>query len=174
MVLKNLTKLSLLAALSLGSNLALEAKTVVQEGDKVEVKYSGYLKDGRIFDSNMYQKDKVLSFVVGAGSVLEDFDNAVIGLTKKAKTSVSIPAIKAYGEVDGNKIIKLNTSQLPADSQPGKRLELKSLNRTIPVRLVEIESETAYVDANHLLAGKDLNFDIQVLKIEKAKKAKDN
>ena len=174
MVLKNLTKLSLLALFSLSSGLALEAKTVVQEGDKVEVKYSGYLKDGRIFDSNMYQKDKVLSFVVGSGSVLEDFDNAVIGLSKKAKTSVSIPAAKAYGEVDGNKIIKLNTSQLPADSQPGKRLELKSLNRTIPVRLVEVEAETAYVDANHLLAGKDLNFDIQVLKIEKVKKAKDN
>ena len=76
--------------------------------------------------------------------------------------------------MDTNKIIKLNASQLPADSQPGKRLELKSLNRTIPVRLVELEGDTAYVDANHLLAGKDLNFDIKVLKIEKTKLAKDN
>lgn len=174
MVLKNITKLSLLAVLSLSPFAQVSAKTVVQEGDKVEVKYTGYLKDGRIFDSNQYPKDKVLSFVVGAGSVLEDFDKAVIGLSKKQKTTISIPAAKAYGEVDGNKIIKLNASQLPADSKPGKRLELKSLNRTIPVRLVELDHDVAYVDANHLLAGKDLSFDIQVLKIEKTKLATNN
>jgi peptidylprolyl isomerase len=174
MVLKNFTKLSLLALVSFSLNMAVSSKTVVKEGDKVEVKYSGYLKDGRVFDSNLYQKDKTLSFVVGSGSVLEDFNNAVLGLAKKESTTIAIPAVKAYGDVDTNKIIKLNASQLPADSQPGKRLELKSLNRTIPVRLVELEGDTAYVDANHLLAGKDLNFDIKVLKIEKTKIAKDN
>ncbi|MCH2228325.1 MAG: FKBP-type peptidyl-prolyl cis-trans isomerase [Candidatus Caenarcaniphilales bacterium] len=169
MVFKKVSKLllSIVVALSICLN-SVEAKKVVEDGDTVEVKYTGYLDDDRIFDSNNFEEDKTLKFIVGSGAVLEDFNNSILGLSKKEETTVFIPAAKAYGEVDKNKIIKLNTKQLPKDSEPGKRLELRSLNRTIPVRLVEVDGDTAYVDANHLLSGKSLKFDIKVIKISKA------
>lgn len=169
MVFKNVYSIFLYSVviLSLGFGSA-EAKKIIEEGDTVEVKYTGYLDDGRIFDSNQFEKDKVLSFVIGSGAVLEDFNNAILGLKEKDMTTVVIPAAKAYGEIDKNKIIKLSTDQLPPDSEPGKRLELRSLNRTIPVRLIEVDEDTAYVDANHLLAGKNLKFDIEVIDIDKS------
>ena len=160
-----LLSLALASGLSFGAS---QAKKVIEVGDTVEVKYTGYLDDERIFDSNEYEKDKTLRFIVSSGAVLEDFNNSLLGLEEDDQTVVVIPAAKAYGEVDKNKIIKLDKKQLPPDSEPGKRLELRSINRTIPVRLIEVDGDTAYVDANHLLAGKNLKFNIEVIDIDKA------
>jgi len=37
--------------------------------------------------------------------------------------------------------------------------------QAIPVQITEVKEETITIDANHPLAGKDLNFDIEVVEI---------
>jgi FKBP-type peptidyl-prolyl cis-trans isomerase 2 len=37
--------------------------------------------------------------------------------------------------------------------------------QAIPVQITQIEGESVTIDANHPLAGKDLNFDIEVVEI---------
>lgn len=139
---------------------------VVETGDKVAVRYVGSLGDGRIFDSNM-KKTQPLMFVVGSGKVLPDFEKAVLGLNKGEKVDIDIAAAAAYGEFDAKKIIKIKATQLPANAKPGKKLELRSAKNAIPVRLIKIDSDVAYVDANHVLAGEDLHFNIVVEDIVK-------
>jgi FKBP-type peptidyl-prolyl cis-trans isomerase 2 len=163
-MLKKLSKIILIAGLS--ANAAFAA--FVAKGDKVAVRYTGMLEDGRIFDSNV-NKSKPLVFTTGSNTVLPAFENAIIGLNEGESTMVEIPAAQAYGEYDPNKIIKIKASQLPADAKPGKKLELRSYKKAIPVRLVMIDGDDAYVDANHVLAGKDLKFDIKVSAVNKTK-----
>ncbi|MFH0839850.1 MAG: FKBP-type peptidyl-prolyl cis-trans isomerase, partial [Candidatus Omnitrophota bacterium] len=67
-----------------------------REGDTVSVKYTGYLTDGSIFDSNE-DSEELFEFAVGSGGVIEGFDEAVMGLMLGEKITVTIPPEKAYG-----------------------------------------------------------------------------
>ena len=58
--------------------------------------------------------------------------------------------------------------QLPPelDAQVGMQLQLNQPDgQAIPVQITQIEGESVTIDANHPLAGKDLNFDIEVVEI---------
>jgi len=68
----------------------------VAVGDDIGVKYTGYLEDGSIFDSNE-DSDSLFYFTVGSDTVIQGFDEAVIGLTLGNKIRVTIPPEKAYG-----------------------------------------------------------------------------
>ena len=164
----NKSALSLLTVVSLSILFVLPSLAAkrVEMGDDVEVLYVGRLVDGRIFDANLY-KGEPLKLTVGSGLVLKAFEDGLVGMKKKDTKTITIPAAEAYGEVDEDKIIKLKSEQIPEGSVPGRRLELRSFKETIPVRLVKLEDDIAYVDANHVLAGKGLIFDIEVVGIDK-------
>lgn len=82
----------------------------VEDGDHVEVDYTGRLKDGSIFDSSieevakendLYTPDRdyePLGFTVGNGEVIQGFEEAVKGLEIGGETEVEIPPEKAYGK----------------------------------------------------------------------------
>ncbi|MFH1857241.1 MAG: FKBP-type peptidyl-prolyl cis-trans isomerase, partial [Candidatus Omnitrophota bacterium] len=69
---------------------------IVETGDYIGVKYTGYLEDGSVFDSNEDSED-FLYFTVGSGEMIEGFDESVIGLLLGEKITVTIPPEKAYG-----------------------------------------------------------------------------
>lgn len=82
----------------------------VNEGDYVEVDYTGRLQDGTIFDSSMeeiakkskyYDKNRdyePLGFTVGEGELIPGFENGVKGMEVGEKKEVEIPPEEAYGK----------------------------------------------------------------------------
>ena len=71
-----------------------------KEGDKVMVNYIGTYDDGEVFDSSIdpsFGHAEPLQFVIGEGTLLAGFEQAVIGLHVNESTTVHIPADEAYG-----------------------------------------------------------------------------
>jgi FKBP-type peptidyl-prolyl cis-trans isomerase 2 len=79
------------------------------------------------------------------------------------KKRVTIPAADAYGVYDKAKIISVPKKNVPPETKVGTMLRSASGQ---PAKVLEIKGDSVVIDTNHPLAGKDLTFDVNVLKVE--------
>lgn len=80
--------------------VAPTAQQVADDGDFVEVHYTGTLDDGTVFDSSRDREP--LSFVVSAGTVVPGFDIAVKGLAVGGTRTQRVEPADAYGSALGS------------------------------------------------------------------------
>ena len=138
----------------------------VKTGDTVQVHYTGRLESGEQFDSSR-ERDP-LQFTLGNGELIPGFENAVIGMNVGDVKTIQIPSQEAYGPYMENMKITVDKAKLPEDMELkiGMNLTLRgSDERKLNVRVIDIAENTVTMDANHPLAGKDLMFDIELVKI---------
>ncbi len=137
-----------------------------EKGNKVKIHYKGTLEDGTVFDSS--EGREPLQFTIGSGEVIVGFDEAVTGMAPGEKKKVLIPVEKAYGPRNDEMVISAPRTHIPADINPevGQKLQMGGPNgELILVRVVEVTDSEVKLDANPPLAGKDLNFDIELVEI---------
>ncbi len=143
--------------------------TQVKTGDTVAINYTGTLTDGTVFDSSDGRAP--LEFVVGSGQIIPGLDRALPGMSVGDKKQVHVDCAEAYGPVNPQMQQSVPREGIP-DNIPleiGLQLQVQtSEGQALPVTVVEIDEATVTLDANHPLAGKDLNFDIELLRIEAA------
>jgi FKBP-type peptidyl-prolyl cis-trans isomerase len=70
---------------------------VAQSGHHVKVDYTGWLTDGKKFDSSV-GTGKPFDFMLGAGQVIKGWDEGVAGMKVGGKRQLRIPPNLAYGE----------------------------------------------------------------------------
>lgn len=139
---------------------------IAVKGDKVLVKFTGKLADNSIFASS---GSDGMSIVVGEEKFLESFEESIVGMSEGQTINVDVKHDKAFGPWDEDKIIALGKEDLPGNINPtiGMTLNLDSKNGEILEYLVtDINENKVTLDANHPLAGKDLNFEITLVKIQ--------
>lgn len=137
-----------------------------KQGDKVKVHYTGTLDDGTVFDSSINRDP--LEFTVGGGQVIAGFDAAVIDLEPGEFRNVHIIAADAYGPHHPENMFTVNKEQFPPEITPveGQKLNIPHPHvGFVPVKVVKVTDTEVTLDANHELAGKDLNFAIQLVEI---------
>jgi len=140
--------------------------TSAKQGDTVHIHYSGSLEDGTVFDSSA-ERDP-LSFSIGSGQVIPGFEEAVLGMAIDEKKNVTISVDKAYGPRNEELVMTVPKDQVPPDLNPevGQKLQMQGPNNTpVVVEVTEVAEEHIKLDANPPLAGKDLIFDIELIKI---------
>ena len=140
--------------------------SAAKAGDTVRIHYTGTLEDGTQFDSSAGRDP--LEFSLGSGQVIPGFDNAVDGMSTGEKKSVTIPAEDAYGERQDALVHEVPRSQLPEDIEPEQGMQLQAQHENGQVMrfvVLSVEEETITLDGNHPLAGKALNFDIELVEI---------
>ncbi len=77
-------------------------------GQVVQVHYTGYFKDGRIFDSSV-KRGIPFEFKVGKGQVIQGWDEGIMQLHEGEKAVLFIPSYLAYGERGAGGVIPPNT-----------------------------------------------------------------
>ena len=138
---------------------------MIQNGNTVNVHYTGRLTNGEVFDSS--EGKAPLSFTVGSGQIIPGFENAIIGKNVGDKVTVNIPPAQAYGEFREDLLIKVPNTQLPGPVEVGMSLQAQSDNgANVNVTVVEVNEDHAVIDGNHPFAGKELIFDIEVVNVQ--------
>ena len=138
-----------------------------KKGDTVRVHYTGKLTTGEQFDSSAGREP--LEFEVGAGMMIKGFDAAVVGMQVGDKKTITIAPAEAYGEKSEEMIFEFPKANFPADMTPEIGMQLVMNNgagQQIPVNIIDIREEIVVLDANHMLAGKELVFDIEIVEID--------
>lgn len=86
------------------NNMELQIDTLVEgEGEAIKdgqiavVHYTGTLEDGTVFDSSI-PRGQAFSFTLGAGQVIQGWDQGVLGMKVGEKRKLIIPAELGYGD----------------------------------------------------------------------------
>jgi FKBP-type peptidyl-prolyl cis-trans isomerase FkpA len=82
---------------------------VAQPGMKVSVDYTGWLTNGKKFDSSV-GSGKPFQFKLGASEVIKGWDEGVAGMKVGGKRQLKIPANLAYGEQGYPPVIPANST----------------------------------------------------------------
>ena len=136
-------------------------------GKKVRTHYRGTFNDGTQFDSS-YDRGEPLEFICGTGMMIPGFDAAVAGMEVGETVQVHLMPSEAYGEADPNAIFTLETAQLPGSEglSVGQQVYLQNAyGKPVPVKVAAKDDKTVTFDANHEMAGKELNFTIELVEI---------
>jgi len=135
-----------------------------RKGNRVKVHYTGKCEDGSVLDNSRSQKS--LEFTIGEGKVIPGFEKCVVGMEVGDRQTFEIP--KAFGVWRQELVVYANKKDFPEDLEPdiGRGVQLNDGNgNTIDAVIKNIEGNTVTLDANHLLAGKTVVFDIELISI---------
>ena len=140
-----------------------------KQGNSVKVHYHGTLNDGTVFDSTY--EESPMDFTLGEGEIIPGFEEAVEGMDEGEKKDITVEPERAYGEYNEQGVVQVPRENLPEDIQPeeGMMLQLNTPeDQVVYVTVTEIDDQNVTLDANHPLAGKTLNFNIELIQINPA------
>lgn len=148
-----------------GSHSELQGRNV---GKTCRTHYRGTFNDGTQFDSS-YDRGEPLEFVCGAGQMIKGYDAAVADMEVGQIVEVHLSPEEAYGPADPNAIFELEIAQLPGaeNLEVGQRVYLTNqYGQPIPVQVIAKDEKMITFDANHEMAGKELNFTIELVEVK--------
>ena len=137
-------------------------------GKTCRVHYRGTLNDGSQFDSS-YDRGEPLEFVCGAGQMIRGFAAAVADMEVGQVTDVHLMPEEAYGMPNPDAIFTVETAKMPGseDLEIGQQVYLSNqYGQQFPVKVTAKEGATITFDANHEMAGKELNFRIELVEVK--------
>ena len=141
----------------------IEGKNV---GKTCRVHYKGTFNDGTQFDSS-YDRGEPLEFICGAGMMIRGFDQAVANMEPGQIVDVHLMPEEAYGPSNPNAIFSVNIIEIPGAENltVGQKVFLNNGMRSFPVQVTAKDETTITFDANHEMAGKELNFKIELVEL---------
>lgn len=124
-------------------------------------------KAGRLISST-FNRD-ILNINLGGEALLEGLAKGMVDLTEGERRSISLSAEEAYGLYDPKKVILFPCKKLPEDAKVGMAVSIKGKSGKMRLyKILEVVPPFARLDGNHPLAGQDLVFEIEALKVRKA------
>ena len=137
-------------------------------GKTCRTHYRGTFNDGTQFDSS-YDRGEPLEFICGAGQMIRGFDAAVADMEVGQVIDVHLMPEEAYGQADPNAIFTMEIAQLPGseDLTVGQQVYLSNqYGQPFPVKVTAKDEKNITFDANHEMAGKELNFKIELVEVK--------
>lgn len=134
-------------------------------GKKVSLHFSLALANGEVVD-NTRTRELPAEFTVGDGSLLPGFEKALFGLKAGDRRSVFIDASRGFGDWNPDNQQTFTKVQFSGmDLQPGLVVSFADRSGELPGVVKEVGEETVVVDFNHPLAGRDLVFEVDIIRV---------
>lgn len=137
-------------------------------GKKCKVHYKGTFNDGTQFDSS-YDRGEPIEFISGAGMMIPGFDKAVVDMNVGDKVSIHLMPEEAYGMPDPAHVLEVEIAGLPGSEKLNvgeKVLLADQFGNPFQVIVTAKDDTMITLDANLEMAGKELNFDIELVSVE--------
>jgi FKBP-type peptidyl-prolyl cis-trans isomerase SlyD len=110
-----------------------------------------------------------IRYVEGDGTIVDGLAAALPGLPAGGRTTLVVPAALGYGARDPSLVRRVSRRTVPvAELKPGDQFQTGPDRHAPIVTIVALEGDTVVLDANHPLAGLDLNFEVEVLSVAPA------
>jgi FKBP-type peptidyl-prolyl cis-trans isomerase SlpA len=124
------------------------------------------LESGEEIDTT--RRSRPATFTVGDGSLLPGFEQAMFGLAAGADEQLRIKAADGFGELREENLRFMPRGQFGPGvvPEPGLVVSFAGPGGELPGVVRSIEGDLVVVDFNHPLAGKNLIFDVSILKVE--------
>lgn len=137
------------------------------EGKMVKIHYTGSLDGGEVFDTSRL-RDEPIEFECMAGTVIKGFDDAVRDMEAGDKKHIHLEPEEAYGERREELVQTVPVDQVPnaQDLPVGESVYMQGPDgHPFPVKVVSVDDENVVFDMNHPLAGKPLNFELELMEV---------
>lgn len=119
--------------------------------------------EGEVVDSS--EENEPIQFIQGAGHILPALEEQIYGMAVGEEKEVTLSAGDGYGEMDPEAFADIPRKEFPAQIplKPGVELQLKDQDGEVHyARIESIEGDQIRLNMNHPLAGKELNFVVQI------------
>ncbi len=150
-----------------GKKKMTDTTTTVTDGSTVTIHYTGTLDDGTEFDNSRNRGEPIV-VTVGEGQLITGFNDALLGMAANETKSFRLEPDDAYGHPDPERNTTLDKTIFPDDFkfEAGMTIPLTGPEgQPFMSTLTEISDATITVDLNHPMAGKTLNFEVEVISI---------
>lgn len=140
----------------------------VENGQTVELHYVGTLEDGTEFDSSR-SRNETISVQVGSGQLITGFDNALAGMKLGEVKNITLSPEEAYGDVNPEAYDVVPLNAFPENFEPivGNMVQGTSPHgQPVVAKIDSIGDASVTLNFNHPLAGKTLNFEIELVNIQ--------
>jgi peptidylprolyl isomerase len=118
-------------------------------------------KDSKVYDEKMHYGPVL--FVIGAAGTLKGLDRELRGFSVNDKKKFTLKPAEAFGERDENLVHVMPLSNFKSRDMapyPGMQIEIDNARATVK----SVTSGRVTVDANHPYAGKDILYEVRVVK----------
>lgn len=139
------------------------------ENDKwVEIHYTLKNDEGIQLDSSV--GNEPLGYVHGRGYLISGLESLLEGHEPGDKFTAHIEPKDGYGEYDERLIVELDRDKFEFDGEitVGMPFQMMTPSGLSIVHVTKVEGDKITIDGNHELAGKALNFDIEVVGVRDA------
>ncbi|WP_261816696.1 FKBP-type peptidyl-prolyl cis-trans isomerase [Vibrio gallicus] len=140
----------------------------ITQNSAVTLHFAIKLEDGSVADST-YQMGKPAKLIIGDGSLSDNFETHLIGMSKGQKRSISLAASDAFGLSNPDNIHYMERAKFVGDTQVevGTVMAFSGPDGVeIPGIITEIAGDSVTVDFNHPLAGRDVVFEVEIVGVE--------
>ncbi|MFP4469248.1 MAG: FKBP-type peptidyl-prolyl cis-trans isomerase [Bacteroidota bacterium] len=130
------------------------------------------LKDnsGNVLDSSVNREP--LQYLHGHGNIIPGLEEALEGKQPEDNLTVTVQPEKAYGKHNKEMVYTMDRSKFddPQNIQKGMQFQAQFDEGTQLLTVIDIKGDDIVLDANHPLAGRVLNFDVEVTDVREASK----
>lgn len=140
----------------------------IAENLVASIHYTLKSEEGELLDSSEGQEP--LPFLCGANNIVTGLENALIGKQVGDKLDVTVKPEEGYGEIRAELIQKVDRENFQGidDIEVGMQFMAEAPWGQQPVTVVAVEEDGVMLDGNHPLAGKVLQFGVEVVEVREA------
>lgn len=140
----------------------------IAKNSVVGIAYQVRTKDGVLVDEATTVAP--LEYLHGANNLIKGLEEALDNRQVGDKFDIELPASKAYGDFNDNLVQNVPKEVFVGvdELEVGMRFLADTDQGPVPVEITAIDGDTVTVDGNHMLAGQDLKFNVEIVSLRDA------